>query len=147
MVNFKVVVGSRDGKSTTYEVKDDQAKPLLGLRIGDVFDATVISLPGKIRITGGSDKAGVPMRPDVHGAVKKYVLLTKGIGLRKVGKGGRIRKLVRGNVISEDIYQINAVLVEEVKSERDEKEGGGEGQVQGQATKGQEQNNNNQQTN
>lgn len=145
MVNFKLVVGSKDGKSTTYEIKDDQAKPLLGLRIGDVFDATVIGLPGKIRITGGSDKAGVPMRPDVHGAVKKYVLLTKGIGLRKARKGERVRKLVRGNVISEDIYQINAVLVEEVKS--DKREGGGEGQVQGQATKEQEQEQNAQQTN
>jgi small subunit ribosomal protein S6e len=145
LVNFKLVVGNKDGKSTTYEIKDDQAKPLLGLRIGDVFDATVIGLPGKIRITGGSDKAGVPMRPDVHGAVKKYVLLTKGIGLRKARKGERVRKLVRGNVISEDIYQINAVLVEEVKS--DKREGGGEGQVQGQATKEQEQEQNAQQTN
>ncbi|MCS6767941.1 MAG: 30S ribosomal protein S6e [Candidatus Nitrosocaldus sp.] len=112
MVNFKLVVGSKDGKSTSYEVKDEQAKPLIGLRIGDVFDATVIGLPGRIRITGGSDKAGVPMRPDVHGAVKKYVLLTKGIGLRRARKGERIRKLVRGNMISDEIYQINAVLVE-----------------------------------
>lgn len=147
MVNFKLVVGSRDGKSTTYEVKDDQAKPLIGLKIGDVFDATVIGLPGKIRITGGSDKAGVPMRPDVHGAVKKYVLLTKGIGLRKARKGERVRKLVRGNVISEDIYQINAVLVEEVKSDRDEREREGGGQVQGEATKEQEQEQSAQQTN
>ncbi|MDW8275652.1 MAG: S6e family ribosomal protein [Candidatus Nitrosocaldus sp.] len=112
LVNFKLVVGSKDGKSTSYEVKDEQAKPLIGLRIGDVFDATVIGLPGRIRITGGSDKAGVPMRPDVHGAVKKYVLLTKGIGLRRARKGERIRKLVRGNMISDEIYQINAVLVE-----------------------------------
>lgn len=147
MVNFKLVVGSRDGKSTTYEVKDDQAKPLIGLKIGDVFDATVIGLPGKIKITGGSDKAGVPMRPDVHGAVKKYVLLTKGIGLRKARKGERVRKLVRGNVISEDIYQINAVLVEEVKSDRDEREREGGGQVQGEATKEQEQEQSAQQTN
>lgn len=126
MVNFKIVVGSKDGKSTSYEVKDDQAKPLLGLRIGDVFDATVIGLPGKIRITGGSDRAGVPMRPDVHGAVKKYVLLTKGIGLRNAGEGERVRKLVRGNVIGEEIYQINAVLVDgEVKN--DDNDDGKEG--------------------
>ncbi|MEM0441673.1 MAG: 30S ribosomal protein S6e [Candidatus Nitrosocaldus sp.] len=138
MVNFKLVVGSKNGKSTTYEVKDDQAKPLIGLKIGDIFDATIIGLPGKIRITGGSDKAGVPMRPDVHGAVKKYVLLTKGIGLRKARKGERVRKLVRGNVISEDIYQINAVLVDEAKSDSDEKERGEEqvqAHTQAQATK------------
>jgi small subunit ribosomal protein S6e len=109
----------------SYEVKDDKAKPLLGLRIGDVFDATLIGLPGKIKITGGSDRSGIPMRPDVHGAVKKYVLLTKGTGLRNVRKGERKRKLVRGNVISEDIYQINAVLIDalnEVKEEESKKE-------------------------
>ncbi len=125
MVTFKLVVGDKRGKVVSYEVKDDKAKPLLGLRIGDVFDATLIGLPGKIKITGGSDRSGVPMRPDVHGAVKKYVLLTKGTGLRSVRKGERKRKLVRGNVISEDIYQINAVLIDalnEVKGEEGKKE-------------------------
>ncbi len=133
MVTFKLVVGDKKGKVVSYEVKDDKAKPLLGLRIGDVFDATLIGLPGKIKITGGSDRSGVPMRPDVHGAVKKYVLLTKGTGLRNVRKGERKRKLVRGNVISEDIYQINAVLIDalnEVKGEESKKEE--EGVVQGQ---------------
>jgi len=126
LVTFKLVVGDKKGKVVSYEVKDDKAKPLLGLRIGDVFDATLIGLPGKIKITGGSDRSGVPMRPDVHGAVKKYVLLTKGTGLRNVRKGERKRKLVRGNVISEDIYQINAVLIDalnEVKEEERKKEG------------------------
>jgi small subunit ribosomal protein S6e len=125
LVTFKLVVGDKKGKVVSYEVKDDKAKPLLGLRIGDVFDATLIGLPGKIKITGGSDRSGVPMRPDVHGAVKKYVLLTKGTGLRNVRKGERKRKLVRGNVISEDIYQINAVLIDalnEVKEEERKKE-------------------------
>jgi len=126
LVTFKLVVGDKKGKVVSYEVKDDKAKPLLGLRIGDVFDATLIGLPGKIKITGGSDRSGVPMRPDVHGVVKKYVLLTKGTGLRNVRKGERKRKLVRGNVISEDIYQINAVLIDalnEVKEEERKKEG------------------------
>jgi small subunit ribosomal protein S6e len=125
LVTFKLVVGDKKGKVVSYEVKDDKAKPLLGLRIGDVFDATLIGLPGKIKITGGSDRSGIPMRPDVHGAVKKYVLLTKGTGLRNVRKGERKRKLVRGNVISEDIYQINAVLIDalnEVKGEERKKE-------------------------
>jgi small subunit ribosomal protein S6e len=125
LVTFKLVVGDKKGKVVSYEVKDDKAKPLLGLRIGDVFDATLIGLPGKIKITGGSDRSGIPMRPDVHGAVKKYVLLTKGTGLRNVRKGERKRKLVRGNVISEDIYQINAVLIDalnEVKGEESKKE-------------------------
>jgi small subunit ribosomal protein S6e len=52
------------------------------------------------------------MRADVLGGVKKYVLLTKGTGLRKVEKGERRRKLVRGNTITDEIYQVNALLVE-----------------------------------
>jgi small subunit ribosomal protein S6e len=52
------------------------------------------------------------MRADVLGGVKKYVLLTRGTGLRKAEKGERRRKLVRGNTITEEIYQVNAVLVE-----------------------------------
>jgi len=111
LANFKLVVANpKDGKTTAYELKDKQAQPLLGLKLGDVFDATVLGVQGKIKITGGSDKSGVPMRQDVHGAVKKYVLLSKGVGLQTIEFGQRRRKLVRGNVITEDTYQVNAVL-------------------------------------
>ncbi len=122
MVTFKLNVGDKNGKTVSYEVKDDKAKPLLGLRIGDVFDATLIGLPGKIKVTGGSDKSGVPMRVDVHGAVKRYVLLTKGTGLRDAERGERKRKLVRGNVISEEIYQINAFLIDALNKGKKEGE-------------------------
>jgi len=67
---------------------------------------------GKMKVTGGSDKSGTPMRPDVHGGVKKYVLLANGIGIRNIGGGYRIRKLVRGNMVTEEIYQLNCVLVD-----------------------------------
>ncbi|MFB3113831.1 MAG: S6e family ribosomal protein, partial [Nitrosopumilaceae archaeon] len=60
-----------------------------------------------MKITGGSDKSGVPMRSDIHGSARKYVLLTKGVGLQDAEKGQRVRKLTRGNTISEEIYQIN----------------------------------------
>lgn len=111
MAAFKLVVADpKNGKSTVHELKDRQAQPLLGLKIGDVIDATVLGIQGKIRITGGSDKSGIPMRYDVHGGVKKYVLLSKGTGLQAIEIGQRRRKLVRGNVITDDIYQVNAVL-------------------------------------
>lgn len=113
MPTFKLVVSDpRTGRSISQELKDQLAQPLVGLKIGDVFDAEVIGIPGKIKITGGSDKAGFPMRADVLGGVKKYVLLTKGTGLRKAEKGERRRKLVRGNTITDEIYQVNAVLIE-----------------------------------
>ncbi|MDW0152839.1 MAG: S6e family ribosomal protein, partial [Nitrososphaeraceae archaeon] len=52
------------------------------------------------------------IRSDVHGGVKKYVLLSKGSGMRDDREGIRKRKLVRGNMITEEIYQINCLLLE-----------------------------------
>ena len=52
------------------------------------------------------------MRPDIHGGVKKYVLLSKGVGMRDIKDGNRIRKLVRGNLITEEIYQLNCMLLD-----------------------------------
>jgi small subunit ribosomal protein S6e len=51
------------------------------------------------------------MRKDIHGGVKKYVLLSRGVGMRSIKEGERKRKLVRGNMITEEIYQINCVLI------------------------------------
>ncbi|MEE8132441.1 MAG: S6e family ribosomal protein [Nitrososphaerales archaeon] len=110
MVAFKLTVGDSNGKSSVYELKDQQAHPLVGLKIGEVFEASVLGVKGKIRITGGSDKSGVPMRHDLHGGVKKYILLSKGVGLQTIEHGQRRRKLIRGNVITDEIYQVNAVL-------------------------------------
>ena len=113
MASFKVVIAdSKSGKSQSVELKDQQAQPLLGLRIGEELDGTLLGLQGKIKLTGGSDKAGFPMRSDVMGGVKKYVLMTKGTGFRtNAGEGQKKRKLVRGNTITDEIYQINAVVV------------------------------------
>ncbi len=80
---------------------------MIGLTVGSQADASAVGLDGKITITGGSDKSGVPIRGDVHGSARKYVLLSKGVGLQKTETGQRVRKLVRGNQISEEIYQIN----------------------------------------
>ncbi len=47
------------------------------------------------------------MRNDVHGAARKQVLLSKGVGLQDAESGQRKRKLMRGNTVSEEIYQVN----------------------------------------
>ena len=107
MTNFKLTVSDTKGKSVTKELKDSDANPLLGLEIGKETDASIIGLNGKLKITGGSDKSGVPMRSDVHGSARKRVLLSKGVGLQDVEIGQRVRKLMRGNTISEEIYQVN----------------------------------------
>ncbi len=100
-------MSDQKGKSISRELKDNDANILLGLQVGQETDASILGLQGKIKITGGSDKSGVAMRGDVAGIPRKRVLLSKGVGLQDVKKGLRKRKLVRGNIISEEIYQIN----------------------------------------
>ena len=107
MTNFKLTISDIKGKSVSKELKDSDANPLLGLQLGNETDATIVGLSGKLKLTGGSDKSGIPMRNDVHGAARKRVLLSKGVGLQDAETGQRKRKLMRGNTISEEIYQVN----------------------------------------
>jgi small subunit ribosomal protein S6e len=110
---FKIIVSDKNGKSISKELKDKEAQPLVGLRVGESVDASVVGISsGKIQLRGGSDKSGTPIRRDVHGGVKKYVLLSKGECMRDDREGIRKRKLVRGNMITEEIYQINCLLLE-----------------------------------
>ena len=88
------------GKSVSKELKDSDANPLLGLQLGNETDATIVGLTGKLKLTGGSDKSGIPMRNDIHGAARNRVLLARGVGLQDA-------ELMRGNTISEEIYQVN----------------------------------------
>ena len=94
MTNFKLTVSDIKGKSVTKELKDSDANPLLGLQMGNETDAAIVGLKGKLKITGGSDKSGVPMRSDIHGAARKRILITKGVGLQDVEYGQRVRKLM-----------------------------------------------------
>lgn len=109
MVEFKVVVNdSKQGKSYTIPVTGHHANSLVGKKIGDEVDGIFVSLPGyKLQITGGTDKSGFPMRPDLPGAVKRRLLLSGGVGFRPDEKGKRKKKSVRGNTINQDIVQIN----------------------------------------
>ena len=101
---FKVVVSDpKSGKAIQIETQD---KFLLGKKIGDVVDASPLGLEEyKIKIAGGSDFGGAPMVSYVEGTAKKYVWW-------RVNKKTRVKKLVRGNTISEEIVQVNAVVEE-----------------------------------
>ncbi len=109
MPNFKVVISDpKTAKAQVFEVKDSNAQVFMGRKIGEVIDASGIGYKARVKITGGSDRAGFPMRADVMGGGKRYVLLTKGTGFKDSVSGEKRRKLVRGNTITEEIYQINA---------------------------------------
>lgn len=117
MANFKLTISDKKGKSLSKELKDREANALIGLHVGSELDAAIVGLGGKLKITGGSDKSGIPMRGDIYGSARKPVLLSKGIGLKNVEKGQRRRRLIRGNTISEEIYQLNCAYDGELKIE------------------------------
>jgi small subunit ribosomal protein S6e len=113
LAQFKVVVSdAKTGKSEVLEAKDATAQIFMGRRLGDTVDLSPVGQPYKVKITGGSDKAGFPMRADILGGGKRYVLLTEGVGFRNSVEGEKRRKLVRGGLVTEEVYQLNAVKVE-----------------------------------
>ncbi|MEM1565645.1 MAG: 30S ribosomal protein S6e [Candidatus Bathyarchaeia archaeon] len=122
MAKFKIIVSDpEDGTSKTVDLEGAQAVPLIGKKIGDVLDGAVLGLPGyKVQITGGSDKDGFPMRVDVHGGVRRSVVLSSGPGFHPKKEGERRRKMVRGNVITDEIVQINVKIVEKPKAKKAE---------------------------
>ena len=114
MAKFKVIVSDpKDGTSKVVEVEDTRATPLIGRKIGETVDGSVVDLPAhKVQIMGGSDRDGVPMRGNVHGGVRRRVVLSGGTGFSPQRKGQRKRKTVRGSVITDEIVQINMKIVE-----------------------------------
>jgi small subunit ribosomal protein S6e len=130
MAKFKVIVSDPEtGTSKVVELAEARASPLIGKRIGEIIDGSPVDLPAhKIQITGGSDKDGFPMRPSVHGGVRRSIVLSGGVGLKPTNEGMRRRKTIRGNVVTDEIVQINAKIVErpkaakEVKKSKEKKE-------------------------
>ncbi|MCW4031187.1 MAG: 30S ribosomal protein S6e [Candidatus Bathyarchaeota archaeon] len=125
MAKFKVIVSDPEvGTSRIVELEEARAAPLIGRKIGEVVDGSVVDLPAhKLKITGGSDRDGVPMRPNVHGGVRRNVVLSGGVGFNPEDKGERRRKTVRGNVVTDEIVQINTKIIEKPKKPAESKKG------------------------
>ena len=119
-LTYKINVSDpRTGKTKPVQLTPEQFRPFVGLKIGDTIDGSVVGMPGyTLKITGGSDKDGFPMRPDVHGGIKVRLLLSGPPGFRPKRKGERRRKTVRGNTITEDIIQVNCVIVKWPEGEK-----------------------------
>src|ERR1051326_5640489 len=103
---FKLVINDpATGKSFNFEVTGHHAQNFLGKRIGEQVDGINANLPGyKLQITGGSDKAGFPMRGDFEGTQRRRLLLTAGVGFHpRDYPGKRKRQSVRGNRVSTEL--------------------------------------------
>jgi small subunit ribosomal protein S6e len=111
---MKINIGEKSGKTYKVDLEEDKASLLYGKIIGEEIDGELIGLSGyTFKITGGSDNSGFPMRRDVSGYNKKKILIGSGVGIRKIRRGVRNRKTVRGNTISEEISQINVHIIKE----------------------------------
>ena len=98
---------------------EEKLSEIIDKKIGDEIDGSVISnvFEGyKFKITGGFDKDGFAMKNGILSQGKKRVLLTKGCSLFRFRKGyhrsgTRIRKLVRGCIISNDIKNLHLKII------------------------------------
>ncbi|ELZ80333.1 30S ribosomal protein S6e [Haloferax larsenii] len=109
MAEFMVVVADPDsGETYQVDVEGQDANRFLGRDLGDEVDGDAVGLDGfTLELTGGSDKAGRPMHPDVPGGNLKEVLAEDGIGFNPSREGERKRITVRGREINEETVQIN----------------------------------------
>lgn len=125
MAKFKVIVSDpEESKSKVVELDGSRAVPLIGKRLGETIDGSVVGMSGlKLQVTGGSDKDGFPMRPGIHGGVRVSVIIGKGVGFHPKREGERQRKTLRGDVITEEIVQVNMKVLEKPKkAEKPKKE-------------------------
>jgi|TARA_Y100000310_G_scaffold25063_1_gene24005 small subunit ribosomal protein S6e len=120
---FKINIGTKEGK--TFKLEAD-APALDGKELGQTVQGEDVSpdLSGyEFEITGASDKSGFTSMKEVEGFARKKTLLGYGKGMhqrpkgeKKVGSkpgGLRLRKTVRGKVISNELSQINLKLTKE----------------------------------
>ncbi len=128
MAEFTVAVSDPEsGHTYQIEVDEQDANRFSGRELGDEVDGGAVGLDGyTLELTGGSDTAGRPMRPDVRGVGTKSIMSDGGVGYEPTTDGERKRITVRGREISDDTRQINAKIVERGSDDVDELLGGDE---------------------
>ena len=125
-MSFKINIGTKEGKTYKLEVESES---LMEKSLGDTISGKDIypELEGyELEITGTSDSSGFTSRADVEGTGLKKVLMTYGKGMHKrskkegkkkrsnsTPKGLKLRKAVRGKLISPAIVQINLKVIKE----------------------------------
>ena len=125
-MTFKINISEKSGK--TYKI-ESEASGLIEKSMHDKIDGKDIlaDLEGyELEITGASDKSGFTAMKNVEGIGLKKLLLIYGKAMKKRPrregkikrsknklKGLRLRKTVRGRVISPEIVQINLKVMKE----------------------------------
>ena len=118
MAQYKLCISDPStGRTFQKEVKDNFARPFIGLNLGETMKGDSIEINGyEFEITGGADYCGFPMRKDIEGPVRKQVLITTGVGTRNREAGIRLRRTVCGNTIHERITQVSMKILKHGKT-------------------------------
>jgi|TARA_B100000315_G_scaffold141071_1_gene130077 small subunit ribosomal protein S6e len=120
---FKINISDKAGK--TYHL-ESESEELVGKELHNKINGKDIS-PDlndyEFEITGASDNSGFTLMKDVEGIGLKKVLLGYGKGMHKKPKGDkkknkkpkglRLRKTVRGKIISQAVSQINLKVIKD----------------------------------
>ena len=114
MVEFKTVISDpKEKKAYQKIISEDKSNALVGKSVGEEIDGIFLDLPGyRLKITGGSDGSGVPLRGDIEGNQRRKLLVRESVGFHPVKHGQRKRKLVRGRNLSSEVSQINLKILE-----------------------------------
>ena len=120
MVDFKIVIGTKDGKTHQKEIKSPESDNLLKRRINETISGNLIGFDGyEFLITGGSDKCGFPMRKRIQEPRKRITVKGKTVGFsgknrnKNKQKGLIKKKTVCGEMVTKIIHQINLKVVKE----------------------------------
>jgi len=106
----KVIISVK-GKAWRIEKEEEM---LSGKSVGDKFSGKELmpELDGyELEITGGSDSAGFPLSKDIGGLGLRRLLLKKGFAMRDNREGVKLRKTLRGKIISATTAQINVKVL------------------------------------
>ena len=114
MAEFKTVISDPKSKiAYPKALSEEKSNALVGKSVGEEIDGIFVELPGyRLKITGGSDKSGVPMRGDLDGNQRRKILMKDSVGFNPVRDGQRKRKLIRGRTLSSDISQVNLKVID-----------------------------------
>ena len=101
-----------DGKTGKSYQKAIAVDAFVGKKVGETMPGTIVGLTGyELKITGGSDYAGFPMRPEINMGGRKKMVLGKGdVGSRTKEKGLFLRKTVVGNIVGMQTAQLNMMI-------------------------------------
>lgn len=109
---MQITIGTTEGQ--TFQTEVEETSQLVGKEVGDELEGGIIGLNGyTLKITGGSDKSGIPMRKSIEGSERQRVMIGDGQGINEDEDGVRRRKSVRGKMVSDEIQQLNTTVVEE----------------------------------